>query len=184
MANSQMDNVGLFLPTTYEFDVAQLQDVNVNTPEFKELLVRLYGNVNEIVSALNLKETGKYTLTEFVTGKTWYPISNPMVERPAFRIVVPFGALVNNACKQVPHGITVTPTFRIKIIDCVANRPQNLPGTPFSAVPIPYVSTTNPPEGVEIFIGGVNITICTTSIVTDWTQYTDVDVILEYTKQL
>ena len=178
-----MDNVGQFLPTTYEFDIGELTDMEVNSYEFKELIIRLYQNINSIILSVNNKETGYYSLTQFVTGKLWYP--NPALNsttpqtpilRQAYRIVVPFGPLTNNSTKSVPHGLIVTPTFRMKIIDCVANRP-----IVYSAVPIPYASTLQPvPENIEIYIDATNINISTISVVTDWTQYTDVDVILEY----
>ena len=190
------DNAGLFLPSTYEFDIGALQD-DVSSSDFKELIVRLYQNINSIVLALNLKETGFYVQTEFVTGKVWYPdpalnsTTGPTPElRQAYRVVVPFGALLNNATKSlvtdVQYPSTSPTTFRVKIIDCVANKIT----TPFAQVPIPYSSTLQPvPENIELWFDTVvidantvalRINIATTSVVTDWTAYTDVDVIIEF----
>ena len=63
---------GAFVPTNLIWDVQQLQSVDVNSPEFKELLVRLYQNINNIALVLNIKDTGMYQLSEFVNGQLFF----------------------------------------------------------------------------------------------------------------
>ena len=53
---------GAFVPTTFILDVAKIQEVNVNSEEFKELLVRLYQNLNRMSLVLNVKESAYYAL--------------------------------------------------------------------------------------------------------------------------
>ena len=43
---SQPQQHGAYAPTTFIWDVEQLQHIEVTSPEFKELLVRLYQNLN------------------------------------------------------------------------------------------------------------------------------------------
>jgi len=71
MAGSQ--NVGSFVPTTNIWDVQRLYEVDIKSPEFKELLVRLYQNVNNIALSLNSRDAGYYDNTEFINGQTFFP---------------------------------------------------------------------------------------------------------------
>ena len=38
-------NSGSYIGTTQVWDVSQIYDIEVNSPEFKELIVRLYQNI-------------------------------------------------------------------------------------------------------------------------------------------
>ena len=76
MAEQQI-NTGLFVPTTEIFDVVSgLQQADISSSEFKELLIRLAQHVNRINIALNLKESGLYFEEEFVNGKLWPNLSS------------------------------------------------------------------------------------------------------------
>ena len=172
-------NPGLFVPTTNVWDVARLEEVNVNSPEFKELLIRLYQNINTISIALNWKETGFFVQQEFVIGSVYF--ANPLLTdttpqtptlRQVFRIVVNFGALPVAALKSVPHGLTITPGFTFTRIFATATNPSN------SFIPIPYASTTG--DTIEINVDAVNVNIITTS---NRSAFTTTYCILEYIKQ-
>lgn len=194
MANQNSNRFGMFLPTTYEYDVTDLGNINLDSDEFKELIVRLYQSINNIILTLNLKHTGYYTLTEFVNGKLWYPdpTASPTQNNLDFRqvesIVVPIGPLTNNSTKSVVTTVIVSSTspstFRVKNIQCVANKLT----LPFSYVPIPYVSTAGTPESIELYLDTVvvagirylRVNVSTISVATNWTLYTDVDVYIEY----
>jgi len=176
---------GLFLPTTYEFDIQRIQDVEVNSPEFKELIVRLYQTINNIAIVTNFKESGFYVQTEFVTGNLWYPdptltmnTTSEPIFRPTYRITVPFGALVNNATKSVPHGITlITASFRIKEVFGVTNKLT----LPFSYIPLNYADSSG--NIASIIVDATNINITTTSVTINWSLYTDLDIVILYVKQ-
>ena len=66
-------NLGVFVANTWILDVAKIGSVNVNAPEFKELLVRLYQNLSLMNNALNLKVSGYLIDSENVTGKLLFP---------------------------------------------------------------------------------------------------------------
>ena len=170
-------NPGMFVPTTNVWDPSEIFSVDINQPEFKELLVRLYQNLNTISLALNLKDTGYYVQEEFVNGQAFFPnptlssttATNP-VHRQVFRKVVNFGALPNNALKSVAHGLTITNTFTFTRIYATASDT-----TGSNYIPIPYVGTGQ----IEMFVDGTNVNIRTTS---NRTAFTVTYAILEYIK--
>lgn len=100
------ENRGLYVPTTNVWDQAQLQDINVNSEEFKLLLVRLYQNINSISIALNLKDSALYDTQEFVNGQMFFsntPMKNNQL-RNVFRFVMNFGP-IGAGVTSLPHGI-------------------------------------------------------------------------------
>lgn len=153
---------GAFVPSTNIWDVQQLYQADVNSPEFKELLVRLYQNINNIALVLNIKDTGMYQLSEFVNGQLLFP--NPAnssattaypANRQILRQVYNFGALPNATTKSIPHNIvcTATTTFT-RIYATVSDT------TGFNYIPIPYVS--NSAGSIELNLDSTNINIITT----------------------
>lgn len=179
---SAQTNPGAFVPTTNIWDVSRLYEVEVGSPEFKELLVRLYQNVNNIALSLNIKDTGYYVQNEFVNGQAYFP--NPALSsttatqptyRQVFRAVVNFGALPNAGAKSVAHGIPVTAsvtTFSFTRIYATATDQ-----TARSFIPIPYVSLAA--ANIEISVDATNVTITTQS---NRSSYTLCYVVLEYIK--
>ncbi len=179
MANpNQTPGAGVFVPSTYVWDVARLHEVDVTSPEFKELLVRLYQNINNISLALNVKDTGVYNVIEIVNGQIFFP--NPALNsstaqapnfRQVYRTVVNFGALPNAATKSVAHGILITPTTTFTRIYATAS---NLAADTY--IPIPYASPTAA-NSIEISVDATNVNI---TDVIDYSAYTICYVILEY----
>ena len=172
-------NPGLFVPTTYIWDVARVNDVDVNTPEFKELLVRLYQNLNSMAIALNWKDTGFYLQEEFVNGQIYFPsptLSSTTAQSPTnrqvFRKVVNFGVLPNTAAKSVAHGLTITSGYSFTRIYGTATNPS----TQF--IPLPYASTTG--DTIELSVDATNVTVTTVS---NKSAFTTTYIVLEYIKQ-
>src|SRR5690242_3898762 len=104
---AQPYNNGLFVPTSFVWDIGRLQEVDVNSPEFKDLLVRLYQNIARIATTLNLKDSAYYYTGEFVNGQLYFP--NPALSslttetaryRQVTRFVMDFGALPNTGVKS------------------------------------------------------------------------------------
>lgn len=179
MATSQSSNFGLFIPNTYNFDVGAIQNLD-ESPALKELLVRLFQNVNSMNQTINLKESGYYSNLEFVSGKLMFP--NPAnssqgsaypVNRPMYRIVVPCGTLPNAGVKLVPHNVPVTSGYSWVYIGGAATDPVNLLG-----IPLPYSSPTLA-NNIEVSTTATNIVITTGS---DRTNFTTSYIVLEYIK--
>ncbi len=184
MAGSIADqsNFGAFVSTTQVWDVARLYEIDIQSPEFKELLVRLYQNINNIATVLNLKDTGYYALTEFINGQLYFndpaipltSVSNPAF-RQVFRKVIDFGALPNAGTKSVAHGLTITSGFRFTRIYATASDPIGM-----NYIPIPYASPTDA-NNIELNVDATNVNIITGS---NRTAFTTTYVVLEYVKQI
>lgn len=172
----QQINTGSYIPTTSIWDIGQLYDVEVNSPEFKELLVRLYQNVNNIALALNTKVTGYYIEQEFVSGKLFYnPLADPndpLQLRPGFIKTINTGAL-GAGVTAVNHGITVTATFQWMFISGAATNTGTLVG-----YPLPFAGAAG--NNIEVSVTATQVLINNNSGVT----FTDSQVTLEYCKLL
>ena len=173
---------GSFVPTMFILDVARIQEVDVNSDEFKELLVRLYQNLNSIVLSLNLKTTGVYTLNQFVTGGTYYPStpSSSLVQtytRPITRVVINFGALPNTSTKSVPHNINFTANTTVTFVQIygTATDPSGL-----LAIPLPYSSITAVTDNVELYVTTTDVIVKTGS---NRSAYTTTYIVLEFLTQ-
>lgn len=173
------NDYGLYLPSTYLFDVAQLQQLDVNSPEFKELLVRLYQNINSICIALNLKDSAYYNTMEFVNGQLWFP--NPLLTsgtattpafRQVYRKVINFGALPNTATKSVAHNIIINTGCSFTRIYATASDTTGL-----TYLPIPFSDAGV--NNIQLEVDATNVNITTTS---NRTNYNVCYVVLEYIK--
>ncbi len=177
--NIIQQNTGAFVPSNYIWDVQQLYQVDVRSPEFKELLVRLYQNINNIALVLNVKDTGIYDIQQFVNGQLYFP--NPALNsstaqtpdlRQVYRLVVNFGALPNAGTKTVAHGITCTTTTSFTRIYGCATKPT----VAFEYIPLPYASATLV-NNIELFVDGTNVNVVTAA---DYSAYTITYIILEF----
>jgi hypothetical protein len=178
MANPSQ--VGSFVPTTNVWDPAELYSVEVTSPRFKELLVRLYQNINLMAIVLNTKDSGYYNnIEEFVNGQVWFP--NPALNstsqltptfRQVFRTVVNFGPLPNAGTTSVPHNIPITDGVTFTRIYGAASDTAG-----HNYIPIPYVEASGALVAIQVDATNVNITT-----VDDRTNYTVSYVVLEYIK--
>lgn len=171
---------GSFVPTTNVWDVSQLYSTEVTSPEFKELLVRLYQNVNNIAIALNVKDSAVYDTQEFVNGQVYFPnpalssaSSTTPTQRQVYRKLINFGTLPNTGTTAVAHGLTVNAAFSFTRIYGCATDPVN-----FIYLPLPYASPTLV-NNIELKADATNVTIITGS---NRTAFTITYVILEYIK--
>lgn len=187
--NQQYQRTGSFVQTTQVWDQAQLQDVNVNSQDFRNLLVRLYQNINQIAVVLNTKSTGAYYLQEFVTGDLYFPNPNATlssmlpvtpVERQVSRVVVNFGALPNTTLKSMPHGLSVGVQWTFtKIYGCATNPSLiNTPSPNQAFIPIPYVDASGViANNIELYVDQTNVNILTAA---DYSAWTTTYVIVEF----
>lgn len=175
-------NIGLFLPTTQVWDVSDIYRTDVQSKEFKELLVRLYQNLNAMAAAINLKDSALYDTSEFVNGQTFFPnpaLSSATTTYPAmrqvYRKVVNFGALPNAAAKSVAHELDVNGSYTFtRIYGAASDTVSNV------YIPLPYASPTALNMAIELNVTATNVVI-TTGI--DYSAYTICYVILEFIKQ-
>lgn len=168
-------NPGAFVPTTNMWDVSALKEIDVTSPQFKELMIRLYQNINNIALILNIKDSGYYALQEFVNGQAFFP--NPSLTsttpqtptfRQVYRMVINFGTMPNSATKSVAHNLTITNAFTFtRIYGCCSD-----------VIGKSYVAIPN--SDIYIDVDATNVNITTTS---DYSSYMVTYVILEYLKQ-
>jgi len=174
-------NPGSFVATTNIWDVSQVYSVEVTSPEFKELIVRLGQNINNISLSVDTRDAGYYAQTEFVNGQIFFP--NPArssttatapIWRQVFRLVINFGTLPNTATKSVAHNLTITSGYSFTRIYATASDQIGM-----SYIPIPYASPVLT-KNIELNVDSTNVNITTGS---DRTNYTVTYVILEYIKE-
>lgn len=175
MANTQLSNVGLYVPNNFIYDVGKLQTINVTDPEFKELLVRLYENINSLCIATNLKDSAYYPQTEFLNSQQFFP--NPSDTnyqyRGVFRTTINFGTLPNNTSISVAHNIDITNAFSFTRIYGAASDQVDL-----LYIPLPYAAA-NGTDNIQVGVDATNVTITTTA---NYSAYTVTYVVLEYLK--
>ena len=135
---------GAYIPTTTVMDVSEIYSTEVTSPEFKELLVRLYQNFNNLALAMNVKDTAIYDTEEFVSGQKFFPdpaldstSDTEPTQRNIFRKVIKFGALPDTATKSVAHGITIDANTTFTRIYGTSSDQAGL-----VYIPLPYSSTT------------------------------------------
>jgi len=168
----QTINTGMFVPTTNVWDISQVQEIDVNSAEFKELMVRLYQNISNIATALNKKVTGYHINQEFVNGKLYFnPNSaNPQDYRPGFIITINTGALGAGAT-AINHNLAVTNTWQWMAIYGAATNTGTLIG-----YPLPFAGAAG--NNIEVSVTSTQILINNNSGIT----FTDSAVTLEYVK--
>lgn len=168
----QQINTGSFVPTTNIWDVSRIYEVDIQSPEFKELLVRLYQNVNLMALVLNAKDSAYYLPEEFATGRLFYnPNSNsPLNLIPGFRKWFLTGAL-GAGVTAVNHNLSVTTTWKfISISGCASDTA----GSNYYPLPFPGATGNN----IEVRVTSTQIVITNNSGATfDYSE-----IILEYIK--
>ncbi len=169
---------GAYVPTTNIWDPSIIYASNL-PPELKEILVRMYQNLNLMSNVINVKETAQYTNEfEMITSQQWFPNPNlnslsstTPTQRPVYRKVINFGALPNTGTTSVSHGIICTSATTFTRIYATASDTAGL-----NYIPIPYASasgTTN----IEISVNSTNVNITTAS---NRSNFNVCYVILEY----
>lgn len=183
--NQQYQRTGSFIPTTQVWDQAQLESVNVNSPEFKKLLVRLYQNINKMALVLNTKSTGAFYEQEFVIGDLFFPNPNNTlssvlpkapIERQVARKVVNFGSLPAAGTLSIPHNLDIEDQWTFtRIYGCATNPTAAFPNRRF--IPLPYVGI-GAVDNLELSVDLTNVTITTGG--TNYSGFTITYVVLEF----
>jgi len=178
MAITPSSQFSVSVATTALLDSSVLADIDVNSEQFKELLVQLGYYLNDMALVVNAKETGMYPLMEYACSNAIFP--NPAYtqgsqlsqeNRTVFRTTLNFGALGNTATVSQPHNITVNAGLVWTRIEAVATDTTGLTG-----LPIPYASPVLP-NNISIDVDATNVNITTGS---NRTNYNICLVYLEY----
>jgi len=182
MAQTKNIDQASFLPTTQLWDVSEISEENISNEQLRELLVRLYQNLNRMALSVNVKESAFYDTEEVLTGQQFF--SKPGLTsigvkvpdfRQTYRKVINFGALPDTATKDVPHGIHCDANTIFTRIYGVTNDPVN-----HVYLPLPYASSTAA-NNIELFLHDIaavsNVSI-TTGV--DRTAFTTTYVIVEW----
>lgn len=169
---------GAYVPSTNIWDPSNIYSTDLD-PELKEILVRMYQNLNLMSNVLNVKDTGIYNNSyESVNSQQWFP--NPANNsstaataalRPVMRKVINFGRLPNAGAQPIPHGIPINTSYTFTRIYATASDTTGL-----SYIPIPYASPTLA-NNIEINIDATNVNIITGS---NRSNFNICYVILEY----
>lgn len=174
---------GLFLETTSVYDIQSIYEMDVNTEQFKELIVRLRQSINDVALAVNAKDTGYYPKTEFVCGQAYFP--NPLLTartpqaptlRQVFRKVFTLPApgtlpAVAGVPINFAHNIPLTDTYTFtRIYGCSSNTVAH------NYIPLPFIGAAG---AVELSVIGANIHVETTA---NFSAYNNTYIILEYIK--
>lgn len=174
-------NIGAFIPSTYNLDVSSIHDMDVNSEEFKRLIVNLYLDINRLNIATNLKDTGYYDQTEFVNGQLFFPNPNltsytPQTPnyRQVYRKTINFGPLPNTGSTSVAHNISANSGLTFTRLYGAASDTTSL-----AYLQLPYASPTLA-HNIELSANATTVTITTGS---NRSNYTMCYVILEYLKQ-
>lgn len=172
----QLENVGLYIPTTDVYEINQILDANINLEELKLLMVRLYQNLNVIALATNLKDSAMYVENQFVNGQVFFSnTANPDDLRNVFRLVVDIGALAAGA-NTVAHGLTVQSTWQFtRIYGTATNYVAGAATGDY--YPLPWASAGGA-ANIELKVNNQNVVITNNSGVTFAKCY----VILEWLK--
>jgi len=189
---------GSFVPTTNIWDVSEIYSTSVTSDEFKELLVRLYQNLNIMSLNLNIKTTGYYPLTEFVTGEAFFPNPDTTLTtssginrglRQVFIKVINFGALPNTGTKKIAHGISIrtktvspgppplTTESGYTFIDIYGTASDT---TGANYIHLPYASTTALNQNVSLDVDATDVIVTTG---TNRSNYDTTYIILKYIKE-
>lgn len=172
-------NVGAFLPTTSVWDTSEIQTVDINSQEFRDLLVRLYQNINNIALSVNIRDAGYYDQTEFINGQLFFPdpsLSSTTAQTPTyrqvFRKVVDFGALTNSSTKNVAHDLDMSVATYIftRIYGCASDTVGK------NFIPLPFGGGAP----ISVSVNATNVSVTTTS---NRTNFTTTYIVLEYIKQ-
>ncbi len=169
---------GAYVPETLNMDVTAIFTTDVNSPEFKELIVKLYMGVTLMAQVVNTKITGIYEPNEFLTSSQ-YPARTTLpagsAPRQSYWVWVDFGALPNAGAKSVNHNIPWLngQTTVLHIYGAATNT------TADTAIPLPYSSPAALNAQIQVDVSSTQVTV-TTAI--NYSAYNQAYFVIEYLK--
>lgn len=150
-------NTGSFVPTTNVWDTAEIYELEDISEEFRNLLIRLYQNLNLMSEVLNVKDTGYYLQQQFVNGRLYTNPSDasPLNLLPGYRFTMDTGALaagVNTI--PLPFQIVITtPTSTAWTAYFVQGAATNTTAATQKWVSLPFAGATG--NNIEVIVNNV-----------------------------
>lgn len=168
------ESKGMFLGTTQVWDVSDVSGKEI-TPSLKELLVKMYQNLNLMAMTVNNKDSGMYlNINEYACGQTYFPTNTDTgKQRAVYRKVVNFGQLPNNATGDALHGVDVSAGYVFTRIYATASDT-----TANTFLPIPYASIVAN-DNIELWADATKVYIKTGK---DRTSFGTCYAVIEYLK--
>lgn len=170
---------GIYISTSGIYDSQLIQDIDINSAEFRDFLVRLQQDLNTFSLYLNQKTSGKVSTEEQLSGGLFFSTAatgagqDSQIDRQEYHKVVNFGALPNATTKSVAHGIDVNANTIFTFIGgCANNHTGNL------YIPLP-LSSAILAENIFVSVDATNVNINTAL---DYSAWTTTYVILKYLK--
>lgn len=164
---------GSYIPTTSVWDIStEIQSINAD-PQLKELLLRLYQNLNLMALVINTKATGMYPLQEFVTGAQYFSRQTPPSadNQPGeFRFTYYAPSLAAGAT-SIPLPFTVIDGYLFKLISGAATNT-----TTGNHYPLPFAGAAG--NNIELRVTNTTIEINNAS----GQVFTGLMIVLEYVK--
>lgn len=167
-------NKGMFLGTTQVWDLSDIAGKKIN-PELKELLVKMYQNLNLMAMTVNNKDSGMYlNINEYACGQTYFATDTATgKQRAVHRKVVNIGALPDNTTKPVAHGLAVNSSYIFtRIYGAATDTTANV------SLPLPSASVVAN-DNIELWVNATHVNIKTGK---NRTSFSTCYVVLEYLK--
>lgn len=170
---------GFFIPTTDIYDAKVIQSLDVNSPEFKDFLVRLQQRLNNLALYQNNKVAGIFSLDEQINGKQYFQTvqgtgtgQQSQIQRQVYHKTFNLGALPNAGVAMYPTDLDITADWIATDIYGTATNPG------VAMIPLPFASPTDI-ENIKLEVIGTDIVITTAM---DYSAFTITYVTLEYVK--
>lgn len=157
----------VYVPNTFIWETGTIDKIDPNTPQFKELLVRLYQNLNLMCFSLNLKDTGYYILEPVQSSQQWFTPNDNSKFRFGIRKTIDLGAL-GAGVTNVAHGLNIPVPNTWKFTQIVGAASDTLGNNYY---PIPTANLTAYVDAVNVVINnttGVNFNYA--YIVLNWLE--------------
>lgn len=181
---NQLQNTGSYIATTRIWSSGELENINVNSDNFKRFLVDLNDTINSMSISLNQRTFGYHQTVELVNGNLYFnpTNNNPLYQRSSFWITVNFGALPAAGSKAVAHNVgfvivapAIASTYTFVGITGTATDQTGL-----TAIPLPYSSAVAIADNIQVDVTSTDIVVTTGG--TDRSNYNQCVFVLEYLK--
>ena len=155
------------LPTNYNLDVSNLKGKSLDSPEFKELIIRLENAFQQIASNLNTKNSGEFSLQEVSSTQRWFfnPALTPYtaqqpVPRVPQRTVINFGTLPNAGTTSIAHNIAINASTQPNITFTNIYGAANDIAAPLY-IPLPFSTPAALNQQISLTVNATNVNITT-----------------------